>query len=314
VAKSNSVLVAEDDPVSRCFLHAWLKKWNYQVVTAKDGLEAWNILQQDDAPQIAILDWMMPAVDGPELCRRVRAQSGGLYRYLLLVTAKTGKDDIVEGLDAGADDYLSKPFHADELRARLHTGERIVQLERALRQARDALQFEAVHDSLTGLWNHGAILELLQKETHRSRRTADPLGVMMADLDHFKTINDTYGHPTGDVVLRECAHRLVAELREYDWVGRYGGEEFLIVVPDCGGPDLFVAAERIRGVLSGNPIITAAGPIAVTTSIGIASSQSSPQPPDDVSLIAAADQALYQAKAGGRNRVEVKLLQSGDES
>lgn len=218
------ILVAEDDPISRHLLCAWLKEWNYRVVAADNGLDAWNILQQEDAPQIAILDWMMPAVDGPELCRRLRAQNRGFYRYLLLVTAKARKEDIVEGLEAGADDYLTKPFDAEELRARIRAGERIVQLERALKQARDALQFEAAHDPLTGVWNHGAILELLQREVQRSRRTADHLGVMMADLDDFKTVNDSYGHQVGDVVLQECALRMVGEFRDYDWVGRYGGK------------------------------------------------------------------------------------------
>jgi two-component system, cell cycle response regulator len=312
--ESNSVLIAEDDPVSRRLLEISLKKWNYRVVVVENGLDAWNALQEKNAPQIAILDWMMPAVDGPGLCRRLRAQSTGGYLYLLLVTAKASKEDVVEGLEAGADDYLTKPFNADELCARIRAGERILRLEQALRRTRDALQFEAAHDPLTGLWNHGAILELLQRETQRNRRTADPVGVMMADLDHFKKVNDTYGHPVGDVVLRECAHRMVAEFRDYDWVGRYGGEEFLIVVPGCTGADLAATAERLRCCIAGRPIETAAGPIPVTVSVGVVSGQFFQHPnPDYAALLSAADQALYQAKAQGRNQVEVRFLEQAAE-
>ena len=179
-----------------------------------------------------------------------------------------------------------------------------MRLEQALRQAQEALRFEAAHDPLTGLWNHGAILNLLQRETQRSRRSSDPLGVMMADLDHFKEVNDTHGHPAGDAVLRECARRMLAAFRIYDWVGRYGGEEFLIVVPGCNCGDLLASAERLRNSICAPPIETAAGPILATVSIGAASSQFFETIPDPDAMLLAADQSLYQAKTLGRNRVE----------
>jgi len=304
-----SVLIAGDDPLARHLLATCLKKWNYRVIAVENGLDAWTALQQEHSPQIAILDWMMPAIDGPELCRRLRSHSRGRYFYLLLVTSKTNRKDVVEVLDAGADDYLIKPFDVDELRARIRVGERILRLEQALVHARDALQFEAAHDSLTGVWNHGAILELLQGETERNRRTAGSLGVMMADLDHFKNVNDTYGHVVGDVVLRECAHRMVAECRGYDWIGRYGGEEFLIVVPGCNSADLLVIAERLRCGVARQPIETRGGLIPMTVSIGVVSGQFfQDSNPGYLAMLSAADQALYQAKAEGRNQVAARSL------
>ena len=300
----DSVLLAEDDPIFRKVMSNWLERWNYRVIAVDNGLDAWNALQQENSPQIAILDWMMPGVDGPELCRRVRSERSARYTYIVLVTAKDNKKDVVEGLDAGADDYLTKPFHVDELRARIRTGERILRLEHALRQARDYLQFEAAHDSLTGLWNHRAILELLEKENQRNRRNGDPIGVMMADLDHFKKINDTYGHLVGDTVLHECADRMVVAFRGYDSIGRYGGEEFLFVMPGCNSADLMASAERLRTSIARQPINTTAGSIAVTISVGVVSSQlfQNSMPGYQV-LLSAADDALYQAKAQGRNRV-----------
>ena len=222
------VLIAEDDPVFRHVLRNWLQKWDYEVQAVENGTDAWEILRQEDAPKLAILDWMMPGMDGVELCKRVRAQDKKAYCYVLLLTAKDEKQDIVAGLDAGADDYLTKPFNLDELRARIRSGKRILDLQNALIATQGALQFEAAHDPLTGLWNRGAIMDLLAREAERQRRSAGFLGLMMADLDHFKDINDSRGHLAGDIVLKEASRRLVNAVRAgTDFVGRYGGEEFL---------------------------------------------------------------------------------------
>jgi two-component system cell cycle response regulator len=301
----NSVLIAEDDPIFRCILQTWLQRWNYQVVAAKDGLEAWDALQQEAAPKMAILDWMMPGIDGVELCRRIRARERDPYRYVLLLTAKDEKHDVVVGLEAGADDYLTKPFDVDELRARVRAGKRILELQDALIQAREDLQFEAAHDRLTGLWNRGAILDLLHREMQRRQRTGDSLGIVMADLDHFKKINDSYGHLIGDAVLREVARRLAAAVRSYDCVGRYGGEEFLIIVPGCTAADLVTSAERLRACIAEQPIDTSVGQLQVTLSAGLVSAPPiSQHSVEHESLLQAADAALYSAKAKGRNRVE----------
>jgi len=300
------VLVAEDDAMFRKILHNWLHSWGYQVTIAEDGAKAWEILQGDSAPQLPILDWMMPAMDGVELCRRLRRLEGQRYHFVLLVTSKDNKQDVVAGLSAGADDYLTKPFNVDELRARIRTGERILHLQDALIRVHEALQFEAAHDPLTGLWNRGAILELLEREVQLQQRSGNALGLMMVDLDHFKQVNDTQGHMVGDVVLRESAHRMAASVRNYDWVGRYGGEEFLIVVPGCDADALGASAERLRASVAAPPVETTAGPVSMTLSIGIVSAM--PPGPSALSvekLLYAADTALYLAKANGRNRVEM---------
>jgi two-component system, cell cycle response regulator len=286
-------------------LQNWLEKWNYEVTVLENGLDAWNALQQDDSPQMAILDWMMPGLDGIEVCRRIRSNQQGPYKYVLLLTANESKQDVVTGLEAGADDYLTKPFDVNELRARVRAGKRILELQGALVKAHTELQFEAAHDHLTDLWNRGAIMDLLLRETQRTARIGEPLGVIMADLDHFKRINDSHGHQIGDTVLREVAQRLLRSVRNYDYVGRYGGEEFLIVLTACVPSDLIVTAERMRIYVSEKPVDTDTGPLPVTISIGLAAQHADGRElikAED--LVRAADSALYIAKANGRNRVE----------
>jgi diguanylate cyclase (GGDEF)-like protein len=299
------VLVAEDDPIYRRLLQSQLLKWGYQVIAAENGLQAWEALQAGDAPQMAILDWIMPGLDGIQLCRKIRSHQHGAYLYVLLLTAKHNKEDVVAGLEAGADDYLTKPFNIDELRARVRAGSRILELQSALIKSHAALQFEAAHDRLTGLWNRGAIMDLLQREALRSTRSGHPLGVIVADLDHFKQINDSYGHLAGDAVLREVSRRLVEAVRSYDYVGRYGGEEFLIVLEECAAADLIATAERIRWHVAEYPIDIGTAQVSVTISLGLVSAiAGGPQSLVSEELVRAADSALYRAKANGRNRAE----------
>lgn len=298
------ILVADDDPINRRLLESFLVKWDYEVVLACDGNEAWNILTQKDAPKLAILDWMMPGLDGTQVCRRIRNRSSESYVYIVLLTAKFQKADIIEGLDAGADDYLSKPFDANELRARLWTGMRVLGLEKRLRAAYENLLFHAAHDSLTGGWNRVAILETLRTEVARAQRQGTALSIIMADLDHFKQVNDTYGHLAGDEVLRETARRMQICVRPYDVVGRYGGEEFLIVIPQC---DFSVApsrAEELRAAIASTPMDTSKGAVPVTVSLGVAIGGGA-IPVDEESLLRNADEALYQAKHAGRNQAVI---------
>jgi diguanylate cyclase (GGDEF)-like protein len=297
------ILIAEDDLVSRRVLEGFLNKWGYDVVAVTDGEEAWNALQEEDAPQMAILDWMMPRVDGVEVCRRLRQRGPEPYVYALLLTAKGQKQDVVEGMEAGADDYLTKPFDPGELQARLRAGRRILALQGALVSARDALKFQATHDPLTGLWNRLASAEALRRELSRSVRRKEPISVIMADLDHFKSVNDTYGHLSGDAALREAAHRLRSSVRAYDTVGRYGGEEFVLVLPECDAQGALHQAERIRGKFEREPFDLPDARIPVTLSLGAASVEAKDGLEPDA-LIWAADQALYRAKARGRNCVE----------
>ncbi len=246
----------------------------------------------------------MPGLDGLELCRRIRSHHTGSYKYVLLLTAKGSKEDVVAGLEAGADDYLTKPFDVNELHARVRAGQRILELQSTLLRVQTELRFESAHDHLTGLWNRGAIMGLLQRETLRSARLGEPLGVLMADLDHFKHINDTYGHQTGDEVLREVARRMLASVRNYDYVGRYGGEEFLVVLTSCGSSNLMITAERMRVYVAEKLVETESGPIPVTISIGLAAQHQASEILRPEGLVRIADSALYTAKANGRNRVE----------
>jgi diguanylate cyclase (GGDEF)-like protein len=223
---------------------------------------------------------------------------------MVLLTSKESKEDVVAGLESGADDYLTKPFDAEELKARLRTGLRILSLEDRLVEAREQMRFQATHDGLTVLWNRGVILDLLGRELARSMREGVCTAILLCDLDHFKDVNDTYGHPAGDEVLKETAKRLVSSVRSYDFVGRYGGEEFLVVLNNCNPAFGFARAEEIRKAIALRPAQTSTGPIPITMSLGLLLSQDWGRRPVQ-ELLQEADNALYAAKAAGRNCVKV---------
>ncbi len=297
------ILTADDDPVTRRMLQAMLEKWDYEVDVASNGAKAWQMLQGKEAPRIAILDWAMPEMDGIQVCQKIRQQKTEPYTYVILLTARDHKDDVVKGIEAGADDYLSKPFDGAELRARIRAGIRILALQESLIIARDALRFQADHDSLTGLWSRSSILDAMRRELSRASRQRLPVALIMADLDQFKRINDTFGHLVGDEVLREAAKRMSSCARPYDSVGRYGGEEFLVILPGCNDMDSLKFAERLRAEISSKPFETSSGLITVTLSLGVAGGRSAIlQGP--TFWIHAADEALYRAKEKGRNCVE----------
>jgi two-component system cell cycle response regulator len=291
------ILIADDDPVSRLYLQDVLQDWGYEAITAADGKSACEILQRPDAPMLAIIDWMMPGMDGIDVCRLIRETVKDHYIYLIMLTSRSETEFIVEAMNAGADDFISKPFDEEELRVRLRAGRRISELEQKLR-------IKATHDALTGIYNRGAIIDILQKELARHERNSHPMSMIFADLDHFKRTNDTYGHPAGDAVLREVARRVTTVLRPYDSLGRYGGEELLIVLPACNSSGALEVAERVRHVVAAEPIATDFGAIPTSISIGIAvADEGKTISVND--LIQLADDALYQAKADGRNRAEL---------
>lgn len=295
------VLIADDSIVSRHLLEATLRKWDYEVRVACDGAEAWEILERPDAPRLAILDWMMPGLTGLEICRKVREKGGEPYIYILLLTSKSLREDLIQGLEAGADDYITKPFDNHELNVRLRAGRRIVELQDELLAAREALREQATHDALTRLWNRHSIFDILHKELARAGRERFPVGVILLDLDHFKNINDTYGHVAGDAVLREAARRMMASVRPYDGVGRYGGEEFLIILPGCDEEMTEKQAERLRSSIGREPMTMTESSVRVTASFG--ATTAIPGAVYDVEqLIHVADEALYRAKALGRDR------------
>jgi len=293
------VLIAEDDVTSRILLQKVLSRWDYEVVATKNGLEAWEVLQSEDAPRLAILDWMRPELDGVEGCRRVRALDAEQPPYLILRPARGGTDDIVEGLDAGADDYLGKPYDPEELRARVDVGRRFLELNERLIEAQRALEVQARTDALTGILNRGAIVRRLGEELARAVREHTTLSVGMIDIDHFKRVNDTYGHAAGDVVLQEVVRRALSVARPYDVIGRFGGEEFLVIVPNTGSAEAEDVLERMRVAVAGSPLRIDGQELTVTVSVGGATSRG--EAVDQLSV--RADDELYRAKEAGRNRV-----------
>ena len=298
------VLIADDDDVLRHILEATLVKWGYEVVVARNGLEAWRLLQSNDATKLAILDWIMPGMDGVEVCREIRKREDRPYIYLLLLTSKHKKEDVIAGLEAGADDYIPKPFDPQELKMRVRAGRRILDLQAELLSARETLRYQATHDGLTGLLNRSAALDALRNELERANRQSIPLCLMLADFDHFKDINDTHGHTIGDAVLCEATRRMRASVRTYDSVGRYGGEEFLFILPGCDTENAKNQAERLQACVTSQPIELPRVTISFTISIGVVVKYNACIEDLD-SLIQTADAALYEAKVQGRNRVVV---------
>ena len=293
------VLIAEDDLTSRILLTKILEKWGYDVTVTVDGAAAWEVLQSADSPRVAILDWMMPEMDGVDVCRRARALDTHQPPYIILLTALGEKDDMMAGFEAGADDYVGKPHDPAELRARVEVGRRLVELNDELIEAQLRLEVQAHTDALTGLPNRRAIVETLQEELQRSEREGTRLAVGMLDIDHFKRVNDECGHASGDAVLCELARRMESALRPYDSVGRFGGEEFLVVVPGVSGPGLGELLERLRRAASRASFTVDARDLVVTVSLGGAVYAGESMD----ALIARADDALYEAKARGRDQV-----------
>ena len=297
------ILVADDDPVSRRLMERMLQRGGYEVITVQNGRQAAHELSRVGGPRLALIDWMMPELDGPSLCRELRSRQNDPYVYILLLTSKQSGGDLVEGLEAGADDYLRKPCNAAELKARLHTGRRILQLEDKLVEAREEMRFKATHDALTSLWDRGAILALLRSELSRSIREHLPVSLLLCDVDYFKQINDVHGHQAGDDVLQEVSTRLLDAVRSHDAVGRYGGEEFLIVLGGCSSEHLKQRAEQVRTAINGSPVFTKQGSISVSLSVGAITVESWDESIPIELLLKPADEALYQAKASGRDQV-----------
>ena len=263
------IIVVDDDPITLHMVVHRLRQWGHEVISCTDGESAWKVLVDGTVPNVAILDWMMPGMNGPELCQKIRSKTDCPYVYVVLLTGKNNQEDLIAGLDAGADDYLTKPFHLGELEARLRAGKRIVDLQNELISARETLRIQAMQDSLTQILNHGAILDALLSEINRSHREYQSLSLIMADLDGFKKVNDSYGHVMGDQVLIEVARRMRNCLRSYDAIGRYGGEEFLIVLPNSDDSQAIRLAERIRLAVSSEPFRFHNVDLTVTVSQGV---------------------------------------------
>ncbi len=296
------ILIAEDDISTRTMLSALVRKWGFEPQAVSDGQSALEALQDSQGPRLALIDWGMPSLSGVEVCRRLRAEDAEERPYIILLTARGNKQDLVVGLDAGADDYLTKPFDTDELFARLRVGRRMIDMQAEKLEISRHLAHEALHDSLTGVMNRKAILDTLEKERARCHRTGQPLALGLMDLDHFKKVNDAHGHQAGDEVLTGFVKRIQENLRTYDHLGRYGGEEFLVLIPGVGAHEIHAAYERLRTVVAEEVFPTRVGELRITTSIGVALCG---QVDTVDSLLSAADSALYRAKAQGRNAIVV---------
>ena len=291
------VLIAEDNLVSRRMLETFLRKWGYDIVITTNGREAWEVLQEPEAPNLVISDWMMPDMDGLELCRRIREMERAEYINIIILKSKGKKEDVITGLEAGADDYLIKPFNQDELKYRVKIGERIIELERRILRL-------ASTDSLTEVLNRRAFMERMEQEINRSFRENLPLSLILADIDHFKSVNDRYGHQVGDLVLQRFVSKLTESSRPYDFVGRYGGEEFVICLPGSTDSQARTVAERMRKSVEDMKIMLpdSSQSVRITTSFGVVTLRLELEDNVD-SLIGRADDALYKAKREGRNRV-----------
>lgn len=295
------ILIVDDDPVARQILRTSLVRFGHEVVEMMDGRAAWEYLQTETV-RLVITDWLMPEMDGVELIRHIRSRPFSGYVYTIILTAKDDKSDIVRGLEAGADDYLTKPFNIHELHARVMIGVRILDLETNLKSAHDKMEAMAMHDTLTGLLNRRAIYAHLDAELNRRDREARQLSLALMDLDHFKSINDTCGHLVGDRVLIHIGQCIMQTVRPYDWIGRWGGDEFLLILPGADLEGAMVIAERIRLRIKSNPFVLEDGSeLLLHVSMGVMTAPSGTITIEQ--LVANVDQALYQAKQGGRDQV-----------
>jgi diguanylate cyclase (GGDEF)-like protein len=297
------ILVAEDDLVSLHLLHTRLVDWGYTVTGVSDGQKALGVLQGPESPRLAILDWIMPGLDGIEVCREVRKRGQKPYIYILILTSKGRKQDIVEGLEAGADDYLIKPYDPHELRARLRAARRILDLQEQLGSAHRLIESQMTLDPLTGVWSHNVILDILKLQLALSSQGESPMALAIADIDHFQGINATFGPLAGDAVLREVARRIRGALRPPDSIGRSVADEFVMVLPGCDMPTAANLAEKFRARVDRRDVDTSEAMIPVSVSLGVLVT-SPPKALDLETVWRLAAEAVARAKANGCNRVE----------
>lgn len=300
------ILLADDDRVSIRLLQVLLERWGHETVLASDGLKALEILEGENAPRLVLLDWEMPGLDGLEVCRRIRKKEDSSPPYIIFVTAKDTMVDMVTALDTGAADFIRKPFNREELRARVRVGIRTLRLQEELLEARRQMEELAMYDPLTEVFNRRALREVLSKEAARCRREGTGLSVALLDLDYFKSINDRYGHDAGDLVLKAFAGTARSCIRESDTLGRWGGEEFIVVAPEShpltntGGLNPMFA--RLRKAVESHPVSVEGQTVPLTVSIGVAQLEADE---DIETVLRRADEALYQAKDDGRNRIQL---------
>lgn len=306
-APGTRVLVADDDLVTRMMLSATLKDWGLEVTEAEDGEEAIKLLSVKDPPRLALMDWNMPVKDGLQVCRELRAGAPEPYIYIIILTSMSKSEDVVEGLDSGADDYVVKPYNPGELRVRLKAGERIVRLQSELIQARERLRDLSDRDPMTGLYNRRAVQRQFRDRQEDPTAAGQSLSVVILDIDHFKLINDTHGHDVGDQVIVEIGRRIRDVVGAKGLVSRYGGEEFLVVFPSCNMETANSHTKELWQAIRSKPLQSGETAINLTASIGLTCGVLRQ---DDVieTYVKVADEALYEAKTQGRDRIVIKEL------
>jgi two-component system, cell cycle response regulator len=304
-----TILVADDSPVYRKLVEQAVSENAGTVCFANTGREAIEIVERVH-PAIVITDWVMPDLTGIELCQKIRADRNAAYTYIILLTSNAEKENVVKGLSAGADDYLTKPFHRDELLARVRVGERLIELHRQIEAKNRELEELALTDSLTGLPNRRAVESWAPRLLSGAARHGFPFWVVAIDLDHFKSINDRFGHEAGDTVLKRFAETLKWNGRKSDICGRTGGEEFLQIVTHAKQAGILLVMERIRQQLTSEKFLLNGTEVTITASFG-AAGFCGKTAPEFAELVKQADAALYRAKHLGRNRVEIQPVLLG---
>jgi len=300
--RNMQILIAEDSPVYRTLIGGRLRTAGYVPIIAQDGAAAWNSLQRSDCPELVVMDWMLPSIDGIELCRRVR-EAGKTQPYVILMSGKTDQKDKVKAIEAGADDYLTKPFDVADLEARLLVGRRVIELRKEVTSAKEAFHYAQTYDALTGVMVRPEVIGLLERELERARKSGNGIAVMMADIDKFRRVNETKGRQYGDQALKEVARRLRSKLAAHDGIGRYGDDEFLVILRDADSVTALVRADDLRNSIAERQVLAARSAAALTVSIGVALAQA-PCGYDLDRLLTEAGRGLRVAKSNGRNRVE----------
>jgi diguanylate cyclase (GGDEF)-like protein len=298
------IIVAEGDKARRLAVLAWLKDWAYTAMPAVNGEHALELLRQPGGSTLALVGQKLRGLDGPGLCRKIKRRRSA-RTYVVLLTGKNDEQEVAAGLEAGADDCLQEPFRASDLQMRLRAGQRILQLQHQLAAAQKAMKFGATHDALTGIFNRDMIASTLDRELARALRTRKALGILKVDLCHLREINRLHGRQAGDAVLQGVAQRLRASLRTYDSVGRYGAEEFLVIIPEIAPENLSSVVTRLRASVTQTPITAGAAPLNIAVSIGASGMGANTQGLGAHFLLHAADVALYLSRRSGRNCVRV---------
>jgi diguanylate cyclase (GGDEF)-like protein len=300
-----TIAVVDDDAAIRRLVGLYIKRGGYDLFECVAGEEARQVLAERPW-DLAILDRRLPDMDGVVLAQELKANPAFRTRYIIMLTGEDEQEDKIEGLELGADDYITKPFQGPELLARIRAGKRIVDLQKELLETNKRLELLSITDGLTHLYNHRYLQDELARAFDESQRYERPLSFAIIDIDFFKKINDSYGHAVGDEVLRAVARMFGESIRSTDLAARYGGEEFAVMMPETELADAITFAEKIRTMIEEAVIATQAGDVRATVSVGVASVPHT-KIRSAKELIVAADKALYRAKRGGRNQVQAEM-------